>query len=73
MNHLELGDHGLLEVKARALPEQQSLRQVALVERLKHVLPLQIPDWATQPGRGWPIECGFNSTRDTKTKRLEDG
>ena len=42
MAHLELGDHGSLEVEAGAFPEKQSLREVLFVERLEHVLALQV-------------------------------
>lgn len=49
MSHLKLGDHGLLQVEAGALPEQQSLGQVPLVKRFKHVLPLQVPDLVCDP------------------------
>ena len=36
---LELGDGVLLSVHARALAQEQPLRQILLVERLEHILP----------------------------------
>lgn len=49
---LQLGDHGLLEVEAGALSEQQALGQVLLIEGFEDVLPLEIPARDNAPGTG---------------------
>lgn len=67
VSHLEFGDHGLLEVEAGALPEQQSLGQVPLVERLEDVLPLQVPGFAVRAADR--MRCMYLSSTNRETGR----
>ena len=46
---LQLSDHVLLSVSASTAAQQQSLRQILLVERLKHVFALYRQNTMLQP------------------------